>query len=73
VAEGWRHLSVLYLVVDKLPEFKWLRGGVHFVDFIPKSLNGKINKRLLRSQYGNKTIDVILNAKASKMNKEPNN
>ena len=37
-------------VKPKLAKFKWLEGGVRFVDAIPKSANGKILKRILRDE-----------------------
>lgn len=35
-------------VEEKLARYKWLSGGVEFVDVIPRSPSGKILKRLLR-------------------------
>ena len=35
-------------VKSKLAKYKWLEGGVRFVEVIPKSANGKILKRILR-------------------------
>ena len=37
-------------VKPKLARYKWLEGGVRFVDVIPKSANGKILKRILRDE-----------------------
>ena len=37
-------------VKPKLAKFKWLEGGVRFMDAIPKSANGKILKRILRDE-----------------------
>lgn len=30
--------------------YKWLKGGVEFIDFVPKSPSGKILRRLLRDK-----------------------
>ena len=38
------------LVRGKLARYKWLTGGVKFVDEIPKSASGKILKRDLREE-----------------------
>jgi 4-coumarate--CoA ligase len=35
-------------IEGKLARYKWLSGGVQFVDAIPKSPSGKILKRVLR-------------------------
>ena len=37
-------------VEDHKARHKWLKGGVQFVDVIPKSPSGKILRRLLRDQ-----------------------
>jgi acyl-coenzyme A synthetase/AMP-(fatty) acid ligase len=37
-------------VQDHKAHYKWLRGGVEFVDAIPKSPSGKILRRLLRDR-----------------------
>lgn len=37
-------------VEDHKARHKWLKGGVKFVDVIPKSPSGKILRRLLRDQ-----------------------
>jgi len=37
-------------IKPKLAKFKWLEGGVRFVEAIPKSTNGKILKRILREE-----------------------
>lgn len=38
-----------YVAEHKAP-YKWLKGGVEFVDVIPKSPSGKILRRLLRDR-----------------------
>lgn len=35
-------------VADHKARHKWLKGGVEFIDVIPKSPSGKILRRLLR-------------------------
>jgi len=37
-------------VKPKLARYKWLEGGVRFVEVVPKSANGKILKRILREE-----------------------
>lgn len=37
-------------LADRLAKYKWLEGGVKFVDSIPKTPSGKILKRILREQ-----------------------
>jgi acyl-coenzyme A synthetase/AMP-(fatty) acid ligase len=37
-------------VQDHKASYKWLRGGVEFIDIIPKSPSGKILRRLLRDK-----------------------
>ncbi|KAK3653428.1 hypothetical protein LTR56_004632 [Elasticomyces elasticus] len=37
-------------VAGRLAKYKWLNGGVRFVDAIPKTASGKILKRLLREE-----------------------
>lgn len=44
VSEG----NVEVWIEGKLARYKWLLGGVRFVDVIPKSPSGKILKRVLR-------------------------
>jgi acyl-coenzyme A synthetase/AMP-(fatty) acid ligase len=38
-----------YVAEHKAP-YKWLKGGVEFLDVIPKSPSGKILRRLLRDR-----------------------
>ena len=45
----------LKLVASKVPPEKKLRGGVEFVEKIPKSASGKILRRLLRKQEQQKS------------------
>ena len=45
----------LKLVASKVPPEKKLRGGVEFVEKIPKSASGKILRRLLRKQEQEKS------------------
>ena len=40
--------DIVNYVADNLSNAKQLRGGVHFVEQIPKSPSGKILRRLLR-------------------------
>lgn len=42
--------SIKKYVEDHKARHKWLKGGVRFVDAIPKSPSGKILRRLLRDQ-----------------------
>lgn len=35
---------------------KWLKGGVEFIDGIPKSANGKILRRVLRDKCKNEGL-----------------
>jgi acyl-coenzyme A synthetase/AMP-(fatty) acid ligase len=37
-------------VQDHKAKYKWLKGGVEFIDAIPKSPSGKILRRLLRDK-----------------------
>lgn len=46
VASGELHKYV----EDRLAHYKWLKGGVEFVDSIPKSPSGKTLRRLLRDR-----------------------
>lgn len=41
-------------VEDQKARHKWLKGGIEFVDAIPKSPSGKILRRLLRDQDAKK-------------------
>jgi acyl-coenzyme A synthetase/AMP-(fatty) acid ligase len=41
-------------VEDHKARHKWLRGGIEFVDLIPKSPSGKILRRLFRDQEAKK-------------------
>lgn len=42
--------SIQKHVQDHKARHKWLKGGVRFVDVVPKSPSGKILRRLLRDQ-----------------------
>lgn len=37
-------------VEDSKPKYKWLKGGIEFLDAVPKSPSGKILRRLLRDK-----------------------
>ena len=43
--------DVEMFVQEKLANHKHLRGGVQFVDTLPKSSSGKILKRIVKDQY----------------------
>ena len=47
--------EIIEFVARKFPPQKRLRGGVEFVDKIPKSPSGKILRRLLRKQEQRKS------------------
>ena len=38
-------------ICDTLSDYKRLRGGVQFIDVVPKSPSGKILRRVLKEQY----------------------
>lgn len=38
-------------VAGKLPEFKWLHGGVKFEKSLPRTTTGKIQKQVLRKMF----------------------
>ena len=42
--------EILKHVQDHKAHYKWLKGGVEFIDVIPKSPSGKILRRLLRDR-----------------------
>lgn len=42
--------SICKHVEDHKSRHKWLKGGVEFIDVVPKSPSGKILRRLLRDQ-----------------------
>jgi len=42
--------EIIKHVKDHKAHYKWLKGGVEFVDVIPKSPSGKILRRLLRDR-----------------------
>ncbi|KAK0703504.1 hypothetical protein B0T26DRAFT_657750 [Lasiosphaeria miniovina] len=42
--------EILKFVQDHKAHYKWLKGGVEFIDVIPKSPSGKILRRLLRDR-----------------------
>ncbi|KAL3476937.1 hypothetical protein BJX99DRAFT_227197 [Aspergillus californicus] len=42
--------SIIQHVSDHKARHKWLKGGVRFIDVVPKSPSGKILRRLLRDQ-----------------------
>jgi acyl-CoA synthetase (AMP-forming)/AMP-acid ligase II len=42
--------DIAKFVEEKKARHKWLKGGVEFVDVVPKSPSGKILRRLLRDQ-----------------------
>ena len=47
--------SSIRLHVEKhKANYKWLRGGVKFVDALPKTSSGKVNRRALRDGERNK-------------------
>ena len=39
-------------IEGKLARYKWLNGGVEFLESVPKSASGKILKRVLREKFG---------------------
>ncbi|KAF8523326.1 hypothetical protein BU17DRAFT_74985 [Hysterangium stoloniferum] len=47
-------------VKESLSKYKWLRGGIHFVDQIPKNPTGKVLKRVLQEQYAAETARAKL-------------
>lgn len=42
--------EIIKHVQDHKARYKWLKGGVEFIDTIPKSPSGKILRRLLRDK-----------------------
>ena len=42
--------SIIKHVEDHKARYKWLKGGVEFIEVIPKSPSGKILRRLLRDK-----------------------
>lgn len=48
---GFEELTEAFIieyVAEKLPEYKHLHGGVHFVDELPMTASGKIQKRYVK-------------------------
>jgi acyl-coenzyme A synthetase/AMP-(fatty) acid ligase len=42
--------SIKKHVEDHKSSYKWLKGGVEFIEVVPKSPSGKILRRLMRDQ-----------------------
>jgi acyl-coenzyme A synthetase/AMP-(fatty) acid ligase len=42
--------KIIQYVADHKAKYKWLTGGVEFIDVVPKSPSGKILRRLLRDR-----------------------
>lgn len=42
--------EIIKHVADVKAKYKWLTGGVEFIDVVPKSPSGKILRRLLRDR-----------------------
>ena len=49
-AEREAAAQILRHVEEHKARYKWLRGGVEFIDAVPKSPSGKILRRLLRDR-----------------------
>lgn len=45
--------EVIDFVAERISNTKWLRGGVRFLDEIPKNPSGKILRRTLRELFKN--------------------
>jgi acyl-coenzyme A synthetase/AMP-(fatty) acid ligase len=44
------HASIHKHVEDHKPSYKWLKGGIEFLDAVPKSPSGKILRKILREK-----------------------
>jgi acyl-coenzyme A synthetase/AMP-(fatty) acid ligase len=44
------HASIHKHVEDSKPSYKWLKGGIEFLDAVPKSPSGKILRKVLREK-----------------------
>ncbi|QRW12245.1 AMP binding enzyme [Ceratobasidium sp. AG-Ba] len=49
-------VPLAFFVSDKKVNYKWLRGGIVFIDSIPKNPSGKILRRMLRDRAKNLTL-----------------
>ena len=47
---SFSYISVAFYIVERVAPCKKLRGGIVFVDTIPKSPSGKILRRVLRDR-----------------------
>ena len=45
-----------FFIPERAAPYKWLRGGVGFVDSIPKNPSGKILRRVIRSELAAKML-----------------
>ncbi|KAK3924752.1 Luciferin 4-monooxygenase [Frankliniella fusca] len=48
--------DIIQLVKDKLPESKQLRGGVEFLDALPRTTSGKLSGRQLRDRMPRRSV-----------------
>ncbi|XP_052131730.1 uncharacterized protein LOC127751756 [Frankliniella occidentalis] len=48
--------EIIQLVKDKLPETKQLRGGVEFLDALPRTTSGKLSGRQLRDRMPRRSV-----------------
>lgn len=47
--EDLKEQMVIDYIIEKLPSYKHLHGGVHFVDELPMTPSGKIQKRFVKA------------------------
>jgi len=55
--------ELIKYVHDRVAQHKRLRGGVKFIEEVPKSASGKILRRVLKAEAKKDTTDPMLNSK----------
>ena len=48
--------NICFITPERTAPYKWLRGGVQFVNTIPKNPSGKILRRAIRNQIATKMV-----------------
>ncbi len=52
--------EIVKWLTERVAAHKRLRGGVKFIDEVPKSASGKILRRLLKDKYGGEKVKAKL-------------